>query len=263
MKLDGTISAVVTGGASGLGRASAYALASLGIKVAIFDLNEDAGNAVAADIGGTFHIVDVTDEASADAGFAAARAANGQERILVHCAQISKRGKTVAWDKTTGGYKRLSTEDYEFSTKGILVASYRMASMSALGMASLDPLDDGERGCLTLTASAAAQDAQIGQVAYGSCKAGVNGLALPIARDLMDLGIRCNVIMPGIFATPPMLAVKERAPAIFEGLAASVPFPKRLGNPEEFGSLVLELNRNTYFNGQAIRLDGAIRMPPK
>jgi NAD(P)-dependent dehydrogenase (short-subunit alcohol dehydrogenase family) len=263
MKLDGTISAVVTGGASGLGRASASALASQGIKVAIFDLNEDAGNAVAADIGGTFHSVDVTDEASADAGFAASRAANGQERILVHCAQISKRGKTVAWDKTTGGYKRLSTEDYEFSAKGILVASYRMASMSALGMASLDPLDDGERGCLTLTASAAAQDAQIGQVAYGSCKAGVNGLALPIARDLMDLGIRCNVIMPGIFATPPMLAVKERAPAIFEGLAASVPFPKRLGNPEEFGSLVLELNRNTYFNGQAIRLDGAIRMPPK
>ncbi len=263
MKLDGNISAVVTGGASGLGRASAYALASQGIKVAIFDLNEEVGRAVAADIGGSFHSVDVTDEANAEAGYAAARAANGQERILVHCAQISKRGKTVAWDKKAARYKRLSTEDYEFSAKGILVASYRMASMSALGMASLEPLEDGERGCMTLTASAAAQDAQIGQVAYGSCKAGVNGLALPIARDLMDLGIRCNVIMPGIFATPPMLAVKERAPAIFEGLAASVPFPKRLGKPEEFGSLVLELNRNTYFNGQAIRLDGAIRMPPK
>jgi NAD(P)-dependent dehydrogenase (short-subunit alcohol dehydrogenase family) len=263
MKLDNNVSAVVTGGASGLGRASAYALASQGIKVAIFDLNEDGGNAVAKDIGGTFHKVNITDEASAEAGFAAARAANGQERILVHCAQISKGGKTVAKDRENGGFKRLSTEDYEFSALGILVASYRMASMAALGMASLEPLEDGERGCITLTASAAAQDAQIGQVAYGSCKAGVNGLAFPIARDLMDLGIRCNVIMPGIFATPPMLAVKDRAPQIFEGLAASVPFPKRLGKPEEFGSLVLELNRNTYFNGQAIRLDGAIRMPPR
>lgn len=263
MKLDNSISAVVTGGASGLGRASAQALASVGVKVAIFDMNEEGGQAVANEIGGTFHKVNIMDEAGAEAGFAAARAANGQERILVHCAQVSKGGKTVAKDRETGGFKRLSTEDYEFSALGILVASYRMASMSALGMASLQPLEDGERGCITLTASAAAQDAQIGQVAYGSCKAGVNGLVLPIARDLMDLGIRCNSIMPGIFATPPMLAVKDRAPAIFEGLAASVPFPKRLGKPEEFGSLVLELNRNTYFNAQAIRLDGAIRMPPR
>jgi NAD(P)-dependent dehydrogenase (short-subunit alcohol dehydrogenase family) len=263
MKLDNTLSAVVTGGASGLGRASAYALASQGIKVAIFDLNEEGGNAVAEEIGGTFHKVNVTDETSAEAGFAAARAANGQERILVHCAQISKGGKTVTKDRENGGFKRLSTEDYEFSALGILVASYRMASMSALGMASLDPLEDNERGCITLTASAAAQDAQIGQVAYGSCKAGVNGLALPIARDLMDLGIRCNVIMPGIFATPPMLSFKDRNPAMWEGLNNSVPFPRRLGKPEEFGSFVLELNRNIYFNGQAIRLDGAIRMPPR
>jgi NAD(P)-dependent dehydrogenase (short-subunit alcohol dehydrogenase family) len=263
MKLDNSISAIVTGGASGLGRASAYALAAQGVKVAIFDLNEAGGNAVASDIGGTFHRVDITDEASAEAGFAEARANNGQERILVHCAQISKRGKTVSWDKETGGYKRLSTEDYEFSALGILVASYRMASMSALGMASLDPMEDDERGCITLTASAAAQDAQIGQVAYGSCKAGVNGLALPIARDLMDLGIRCNVIMPGIFATPPMLGFKDRNPAMWEGLNKSVPFPRRLGKPEEFGSFVLELNRNTYFNGQSIRLDGALRMPPR
>jgi NAD(P)-dependent dehydrogenase (short-subunit alcohol dehydrogenase family) len=263
MKLDNSVSAVVTGGASGLGRASARALASAGVKVAIFDLNEEGGQAVADEIGGTFHKVNIMEEAGADAGFAAARAANGQERILVHCAQVSKGGKTVAKDRENGGFKRLSTEDYEFSALGILVASYRMASMSALGMASLEPLEDGERGCITLTASAAAQDAQIGQVAYGSCKAGVNGLVLPLARDLMDIGVRCNSIMPGIFATPPMLAVKDKAPAIFEGLAASVPFPKRLGKPEEFGSFVLELNRNTYFNGQAIRLDGAIRMPPR
>jgi NAD(P)-dependent dehydrogenase (short-subunit alcohol dehydrogenase family) len=260
MKLDSSISAVVTGGASGLGRASARALASQGIKVAVFDLNEEGGQAVAAEIGGTFHKVNITDEASCEAGFAAARAANGQERILVHCAQVSKGGKTVGKDRETGGLKRFSTEDFAFSAQGILIASYRVASMSALGMASLEPLEDGERGCITLTASAAAQDAQVGQVAYGSCKAGVNGLVLPIARDLMDLGIRCNSIMPGIFATPPMLGVP---PKVLEVLSASVPFPKRLGNPDEFGSLVLELNRNCYFNGQAIRLDGGIRMPPR
>ncbi len=263
MKLDNSIAAVVTGAASGLGRASAFALASKGIKVAIFDLNEEAGTAVAQEIGGTFHKVNIMDEASCEAGFAEARAAHGQERILVHCAMAAKRAKTVSKDKETGGFKRMSTQDYEFTAQGILVASFRVASMSALGMAYLEPMEDGERGCITLTASVAAQDAQIGQVGYGSCKAGVNGLVLPIARDLMDLGIRCNSIMPGIFATPPMLMVKERSPAIFEGLAASVPFPKRLGKPEEFGSLVLELNRNTYFNGQAIRLDGGIRMPPR
>jgi NAD(P)-dependent dehydrogenase (short-subunit alcohol dehydrogenase family) len=130
-------------------------------------------------------------------------------------------------------------------------------------MASLEPLEDGERGVITLTASVAAQDGQIGQIAYGSLKAGVNGLVLPMARDLMDLGIRINSIMPGVFATPPMLGLRDRAPAVFEGLAASVPFPKRLGKPEEFGSLVMELVRNSYFNGQNLRLDGAIRMPPR
>ena len=263
MIIDNTTAAVVTGGASGLGRASAEALASAGLKVAVFDLDEALGNEVASAIGGVFCKVDVTSEDSVVAGFAQARAAHGQERVTVHCAQISKGGKTIARDRETGGYKRYSTEDYEFSARGILVASYRVASLSALGMTALEPLEDGERGVITLTASAAAQDAQIGQVGYGSCKAGVNGLVLPLARDLMDLCIRVNSIMPGIFATPPMLAVKERAPAIFDGLAASVPFPKRLGKPEEFGSLVMELVRNSYFNGQALRLDGAIRMPPR
>lgn len=263
MFFDTNTAAVVTGGASGLGRASAVALAANGIKVTIFDLNEEMGTEVAREIGGVFAKVDVTSEESVIAGFETARAAHGQERITVHCAQISKGGKTLGRDKETGGFKRFSTEDYEFSARGILVASYRIASLSALGMASLEPLEDGERGVITLTASAAAQDAQIGQVAYGSCKAGVNGLVLPLARDLMDIGIRVNSIMPGIFATPPMLSVKDRAPAIFDGLAASVPFPKRLGKPDEFGSLVMELVRNSYFNGQNLRLDGAIRMPPR
>jgi NAD(P)-dependent dehydrogenase (short-subunit alcohol dehydrogenase family) len=263
MKLDNSIAAIVTGGASGLGRASAEALAAAGARVAVFDLNEEGGAAVAQAIGGTFCKVDITSEDSVLAGFEAARSEHGQERVTVHCAQISKGGKTVRFDKASGAYVRYSTEDYAFSAQGILVASYRIASLSALGMAGLEPLEDGERGVITLTSSAAAQDAQIGQVGYGSLKAGVNGLVLPLARDLMDLGIRVNSIMPGIFATPPMLAVKDRAPAIFEGLAASVPFPKRLGKPEEFASLVLELVRNGYFNGQALRLDGAIRMPPK
>jgi NAD(P)-dependent dehydrogenase (short-subunit alcohol dehydrogenase family) len=263
MKIDSSVSAVVTGGASGLGLATAKALVAAGVKVAIFDINEASGQAVAADIGALSCKVDILSEDSALAGFEKARAAHGQERILVHCAVAVKGGKTVAKDKETGGFKRLSTEDFAFSAEGVLVASYRMASIAALGMAGLDPLEDGERGTIILTSSAAAQDGQIGQVCYGSTKAGVNGLVLPMARDLMDLGIRVNSIMPGIFATPPMLRFKDMNPAMWEGLNKSVPFPKRLGKPEEFGSLVMELVRNTYFNAQTLRLDGAIRMPPR
>ncbi len=261
MQIDSTTAAVVTGAASGLGKASAEALAAAGAKVAVFDVNVEAGEAVAKAIGGIFCEVDITSEESVIAGFAKARAANGQERITVHCAMTSRRGKTLAFDKEKGGLKRLSTEDYQYGVNGILVASYRIASLSAEGMASLEPVnEDGERGCITLTASVAAQDAQIGQVTYGSAKAGVNGLVLPLARDLMDLGIRVNSIMPGIFATPLMLGAKQN---VLDSLAASVPFPKRLGHPEEFASLVLEFVRNGYFNGQAIRLDGAIRMAPR
>ncbi len=260
MKIDSSIAAVVTGGASGLGRATAEALAAAGAKVAIFDVNAEKGEEVAKATGGIFCHVDITSEESVVAGFAKARAAHGQERITVHCAMTSRRGKTLAFDKEAGRQKRLSTEDYEYGVQGILVASYRIASLSAEGMAGLEPLEDGERGCITLTASVAAQDGQIGQIIYGSAKAGVNGLVLPMARDLSDLGIRVNSIMPGIFATPLMLGAK---PQVLESLAASVPFPKRLGKPEEFASLALELARNTYFNAQCIRLDGAIRMAPR
>ncbi|WP_324261355.1 SDR family oxidoreductase [Altererythrobacter sp. H2] len=264
MKIGSELAAVVTGGASGLGQETARALAAAGCKVAIFDINDEAGEATAQEIGGSFHHVDIMSEESVEAGFAAARAAHGQERLTVHCAMASRRGKTVGWDKASGGYKRLSTEDYAFGAEGVLVASYRVASISALGMANSDPVtDDGERGAIVLTASVAAQDGQIGQVIYGSCKAGVNGLVLPMARDLMDLGIRVNSIMPGIFATPLMLGMKDRNPPMWEQLNASVPFPKRLGHPEEFASLVLEIARNGYINGHQFRLDGAIRMPPK
>ncbi|MBV1934310.1 MAG: SDR family oxidoreductase [Parvibaculaceae bacterium] len=261
MKTDSNTAAVVTGGASGLGRASAIALAGAGLKVAIFDVNEEKGKEVAHSIGGLFCKVDITDEENVIVGFEEARTENGQERVCVHCAQISRgRMKTVGRDRETGELTRYPTETYEFSIRGILVASYRIASLSALGMAALDPLEDGERGVITLTSSAAAQDAQVGQIGYGSGKAGVNGLVLPMARDLMGFGIRVNSIMPGIFATPPMQNV---SPKVLAALSASVPFPKRLGNPAEFGSLVLELVRNSYFNGQALRLDGAIRMPPR
>ena len=261
MQITKDIAAIVTGGASGLGRASAIALADAGCRVAVFDINEEQGETVAREVGGVFCNVNIMDEESVVAGFEKARAANGQERILVHCAMATKGGKTLSRNRQTGEITRLSTEDYAFGAEGILIASYRIASHAALGMAKAEPLnEDGERGCIVLTASVAAQDAQVGQVVYGSAKAGVNGLVLPMARDMMDLGIRVNSIMPGTMATPPMMAAPEK---VLQGLAASVPFPKRLGKPEEFASLVLELARNGYFNGQNIRLDGAIRMPPR
>lgn len=246
MQIDKNTSAIVTGGGSGLGRASAEALTAAGIKTAIFDWNEETGAQAAGELGAKFCKVDITNEDSVLAGLDDARNANGQERILVHCAQTSRgRMKTVGRDRETGGWKRYPTEDYEYSIKGILVGSYRMASLCALGMAELDPLEDGERGVITLTSSAAAQDAQMGQIGYGSGKAGVNGLVLPMARDLMSLGIRVNSIMPGIFATPPMMGAP---PKVLQGLSDSVPFPKRLGRPAEFASLVMELVRNSYFS---------------
>lgn len=260
MRIDGNLAAVVTGGASGLGRATAEALAAAGAKVAIFDINDEAGEAVAAAIGGLFVHVDIMSEASVEAGFAAARAAHGQERVCVHCAMAQRKGKTVARNKETGALSRFATEDYAFAAEGILVASYRVASMAALGMAGADPLEDGERGAIILTASIAAQDAQVGQIAYGSLKAGVVGLVLPMARDLMEYGIRVNAILPGIFGTPLLGRLPEK---VLDGLSASVPFPKRLGRPAEYASLALELVRNAYFNGQAIRLDGGLRMAPR
>lgn len=260
MKFDSTTSAVVTGGASGLGRATAEALSAAGVKVAIFDINEALGEEVAGTIGGLFCKVDITDEQSVLDGYAKARAAHGQERICVHCAMTSRRGKTLAFDKESRTFRRTPTEDYAYGVAGILTASYRIGSIAAEGMATLPEMEDGERGAIIFTASVAAQDAQIGQVIYGSAKAGVNGLVLPMARDLMDLGIRVNSIMPGVFGTP---LLGNMNPKVKESLEASVPFPKRLGKAEEYASLAMEMIRNTYFNGQAVRLDGAIRMAPR
>lgn len=260
MQITKDTAAIVTGGASGLGLATARALRSAGVKLAIFDMNAEAGAAIARELDAVFCDVNVMSEESCVAGFAKAREANGQERIFVACAGGGRSAKILARDKATGELKRFKTEDFERVVQLNLIASYRCSAMTAVGMASLPPFEDGERGVITLTSSVAAQDGQIGQVAYASAKAGINGLVLPIARDLSSEGIRINSIMPGIFSTPPMLGVPKN---VLDSLAASVPFPKRLGKPEEFASLVLELVRNTYFNGQAIRLDGAIRMAPR
>ncbi len=257
MKLDASIAAVVTGGASGLGAATARALASHGVKVAIFDLNEARGTELAQAIGGTFCKVNVTSDEEVDAGFAKARAAHGQERILINCAGTGNAIKTASRSKTDGSIKHFPLDAFNFIIQINLVGTFRCIAKSAAGMLSLDPLPDGERGAIVNTASVAAEDGQIGQAAYSASKGGIVGMTLPIARDLSAEGIRVNTILPGIFDTPLMNAAP---PAVKEALAASVPFPKRLGLPDEYASLALEMCRNPYFNGEHVRLDGAIRM---
>ncbi|KEQ53409.1 SDR family NAD(P)-dependent oxidoreductase [Sphingobium chlorophenolicum] len=260
MKIDQTVAAVVTGGASGLGEATARALAARGAKVAIFDLSEEKGAAVAAAIGGTYCRADVTSDDSIDAAFAQARAAHGQERILVNCAGTGNGMKTASRDKATGAIKHFPIDAFEKIIQVNLLGTFRCVAKSAAGMLTLDPLEDGERGAIVNTASVAAQDGQMGQAAYAASKAGIVGMTLPIARDLMGEGVRINTILPGIFATPLMLAAPIN---VLEGLAAAVPFPKRLGHPAEFADLALTMLQNSYFNGEHVRLDGAIRMAPR
>ena len=252
--------AIVTGGASGLGEATARALAAEGVKVALFDLNEEVGSKVAAELGGTFGAGDVTNESSVDAGFEKARAAHGQERILVNCAGTGNAIKTASRDRATGAAKHFPLNSFEKIIQINLIGTFRCVAKSAAGMLSLDPLEDGERGAIVNTASVAAEDGQVGQAAYSASKGGVVGMTLPIARDLMSEGIRINTILPGIFNTPLMNAAPDE---VKNALAASVPFPKRLGLPAEYASLALEMCRNSYFNGEDVRLDGAIRMAPR
>ena len=260
MKLDSSISAVVTGAASGLGEATARALAAQGVKVAVFDRDAEKGEKVASEIGGVFAQVDVTSDEAVDAGFAKAREAHGQERILVNCAGVANAMKTVGRDKATGAARRYPMQQFELAIQINLIGTFRSIAASAFGKTGLDPLEDGERGLIINTASVAAQDGQIGQAAYSASKAGVLGMALPIARDLMGEGIRVNTILPGIFNTPLMNAAP---PQVKDALAASVPFPKRLGNAEEYAMLAMCMIENGYFNGEDVRLDGAIRMAPR
>ena len=222
MKLDSSISAVITGGASGLGAATARLLASHGVKVGLFDLNEELGEKLARELGGVFCKVNVTSTPEVDAAFAKSRAAIGQERNLI--------------------------------------GTFRCITKSASGMLKLPVLPDGDRGCIINTASVAAEDGQIGQAAYTASKAGVVGLNLVVARDLAQEGIRSNTILPGIFDTPLLAGAPEHVRA---ALGASVPFPKRLGVPDEYAQLALTMITNGYFNGECVCLDGAIRMAPR
>jgi NAD(P)-dependent dehydrogenase (short-subunit alcohol dehydrogenase family) len=260
MKLDNTVAAIVTGGASGLGEATARALAAKGVKVAIFDMNAEKGEAVAAEIGGTFCTVNVTDEASVDAGFEKARAAHGQEAVLVCCAGVGNAAKTASRSKEDGSIKHFPLAAFDWVVQINLVGTFRCVAKSAAGMLSLEPGEAGARGAIVMTASVAAEDGQIGQAAYAASKGGVVGMTLPIARDLMGEGIRVNTILPGIFDTPLMNAAP---PQVKDALAASVPFPKRLGNPTEYAGLALTMIENDYFNGEDVRLDGGIRMAPR
>jgi NAD(P)-dependent dehydrogenase (short-subunit alcohol dehydrogenase family) len=260
MELNSSIAAVVTGGASGLGEATARALAAKGVKVALLDMNKTKGDAVAAEIGGVFCEANVTDEDSVVAAFAKARAAHGQERILVNCAGTGNAIKTASRDKKTGEIRRFPADAFNFIIQINLVGTYRCIAISAQGMLSLDPLEGGERGAIVNTASVAAQDGQIGQAAYSASKGGVNALTLVVARDLAQEGIRCNTIMPGLFNTPLLQGAPEQ---VKQALGAQVPFPARLGNPPEYASLALQMITNPYFNGECVRLDGAIRMAPR
>jgi len=260
MKLDNTISAVITGGASGLGEASARRLAALGVKVALFDMNVERGQALAQELGGVFCKVDVTSEADVDAGFEKARAAIGQERVLLNCAGTGNAIKTASRDKKTGEIKHYPTHAFDKIIQINLVGNFRCIAKSAAGMLALAPLANGERGVIVNTASVAAEDGQIGQAAYAASKAAIVGMTLPIARDLMNDGIRVNTIMPGIFNTALLQALPDN---VKDALAASVPFPKRLGKPDEYAALAEFMINNEYFNGESVRLDGAIRMAPR
>jgi len=259
MQLNDSVTAIITGGASGLGAATARKMASMGVKIGIFDMNEEKGEAIAAELGGVFANVNVTSDEQVDAGFAKVREALGQERILVNCAGTGNAVKTASRDKHTGEIKHFPLDKFDMIIQINLVGTFRCIAKSAAGMMTLDPVD-GERGAIVNTASVAAEDGQIGQASYSASKGGVVGMTLPIARDLSRELIRVNTILPGIFDTPLLAGAPEQ---VRNALGAMVPNPARLGHPEEYASLAVEMCRNAYFNGEDVRLDGAIRMAPR
>ena len=259
MKIDTSLAAVVTGGASGLGLATVKALRAGGAKVAIFDVNPETGEKAAAEVGALFCRCDVMSDESVDDAFAKARAAQGQERALVCCAGGGNAIATARRDKTSGAITIFPSDKFEWVLRLNTVGTFRCITRSAAGMMTLEPIE-GERGTMVNTASAAATEGQIGQAAYSAAKAAIVGMTLTIARDLAREGIRVNTIQPGIFATP---AMARATPQMLDALGAMVPFPPRLGHSEEYASLALEIIRNGYFNGETVRLDGAIRMQPR
>jgi NAD(P)-dependent dehydrogenase (short-subunit alcohol dehydrogenase family) len=260
MKLGPEIAALVTGGASGLGAATAEALAEAGVRVAVLDLDVERGQALAASIGAHFARCDVTDDASMAEAIASAAAAHGPARLAVACAGVALARKMVGRDRATGAPLAHDSASFARVIAVNLTGTFRLFSLAAAAMVALPKLESGERGVLVATASIAAQDGQIGQAAYAASKAGVAGLVLPAARDLAEQAIRCVAIMPGLFDTPMLAALPED---VRQGLAAGVPFPSRLGNPAEFAQLVIHIAQNQMLNGSAIRLDGALRMPPR
>jgi NAD(P)-dependent dehydrogenase (short-subunit alcohol dehydrogenase family) len=252
---------IVTGGASGLGEATARRLAGEGARVAIFDMNAERGKPVAAAIGGLYCQADVTEEASVDEALAKTRAAHGQERVLVNCAGITMGQKTAARNRKTGAIEAHPLAAFSQIVAVNLIGTFHMIAKCAAGMLALDPVTpDGGRGVIVNTASIAANDGQIGQVAYAASKGGVVSLTLPVARDLARDGIRCVTILPGLFATPMVEALPED---VRKALGESVPFPSRLGTPQEYASLVAHIIDNDMLNGETIRLDGALRMAPR
>ncbi len=261
MNLGSDIAAVVTGGASGLGAATAKALAAKGVKVALLDLNADAGEKLAKELGGVFAKCDVTDESSVDAALAAVRKAHGQERILVNCAGIGVAKRISRRVKETNAIEPHDLATFAKVIQINLIGTFLMMSKSAIGMQATKPINaDGERGLMICTSSVAAQDGQIGQVAYAASKGGVASMTLPVARDLSRDGIRVVTIMPGLFLTPMFDNLPDEAQ---KSLAASVPFPSRLGSPTEYAALAVHICENIMINGECIRLDGALRMAPR
>ena len=253
MRIEG-LAALVTGGASGLGAATAAHLAALGCKVTIADINQAAAEAQAAKISGVGVACDVADAASGERAFARARAAHGPIRILVNCAGVGTAGRIVGRDGP------LKLEAFERVIRINLIGSFNMMRLAAAEMAAAPPLADGERGVIVSTASVAAFEGQIGQAAYAASKGGIVALTMPAARELAQIGVRVLAIAPGIFSTPMLRALPDDVQA---SLGASVPFPKRLGRPEEFAALLMHIVRNPYLNGEVIRLDGALRMAPR
>jgi NAD(P)-dependent dehydrogenase (short-subunit alcohol dehydrogenase family) len=252
MKLTG-VAAIVTGGGSGLGRATAEALAAKGAKVTVFDLNPAAAEEAARSFGGLGVTGDVADEASVSVALAKAAAAHGPARVLVNCAGIGVAKRVAGRD----GPHPLA--DFDRVVRVNLIGTFNMIRLAAAEMGKLEPIE-GERGIIISTASVAAYDGQIGQAAYSASKGGVVAMTLPIAREFAQFGIRVNAIAPGVFMTPMMSGLPQAAQ---DSLGASVPFPARLGQPAEYAALAIHIIENGYINGETIRIDGALRMAPK
>jgi NAD(P)-dependent dehydrogenase (short-subunit alcohol dehydrogenase family) len=246
--------AIVTGGGSGLGAATARALGAAGAKVAVFDVNLEGGQKIAQEIGGLALKCDVADAASAEAAVASARAKHGPARVLVNCAGIGPAARIVGKDGP------MPLAEFTRVININLIGSFNLMRLAAADMQKLDPLADGERGVIISTASVAAYEGQIGQAAYAASKGGIVALTMPAAREFARSGVRVLAIAPGLFATPMLLGMPQQ---VQDSLAASVPYPTRLGKPEEYAKLVMHILDNVMLNGEVIRLDGAIRMQPK